>query len=328
MGKINLDPTEEYLDARYLTALVGRWFDSLDVTVITLHGYRSKVGYFTEWWDTLGPSVEWRLTRQLLRDFEIHLRSIISKRFKGPLAYATRHATIREVRMMFKWASETERTIKNYGEWLPWPAGGPPLRRSATLAHLGNLMLAAGESRMAGRDQALLAFFIGTGCRRGEAASMRVEGLELQADGSGTAMVDGKHTSANETGQRAVGFDAAVGKYLVQYMDESVVVSGPLWINDDGSPMNGDGIYQVVRRTAKRAGLEEHIHGCHDLRRAFATILSLMYPNSPAWSDMIRRQLGHKNYSITANHYTLLDVDDIRDNLVTPITLINNARKT
>lgn len=318
IGQINLDPTEDFLEARQLTALVDRWLDSLDVSPITLITYRGKIKHFTAWWDAKGPTVEWRLTRKLLQDFEVSLRGIQSKRFKRGLTYESRHATIRAVRMMFKWAAGSGRTSRNYGEWVPWPAGSTPARKSITQAQLTDLMFAAGESRQPLRDQAILAFMIGTGARRSEVAGLNVDDLTFEADGSGTALIVGKRTSANEDGRRAVGFAASVGKYLRAYMTDFVITAGPLWLNDDGNPMVGDGIYQMVKRAIKRAGLEAHIRGPHDLRRAFATLLAMRNPNNPGWADLIRRQLGHKHYSMTA-HYTLMDANDIRQRLVSPL---------
>jgi integrase len=181
-------------------------------------------------------------------------------------------------------------------------------------------MMAALDSRQPLRDQAILAFFIGTGCRLGEVAGLRVDDLQLLADGAGTAHVVGKRTKSNQTGERDVAFDAATGRYLIRYMDALWVHDGPLWIGEDDDKIAAAGLYQMVKRTVKRAGLEDHIKGCHDLRRAFATILGMMHQDSPAWSDMIRRQLGHKHYAMTA-HYTLIEVDDIRDRIVTPLLL-------
>lgn len=318
MSTINLDPPEDFLEAQSLIALIERWLTSLKVTPVTLAAYRSKMVHFVRWWERIGPTVEWRLTKSLLQDFEFHLCGIVTERYKKPMSYGNRHSIIRALRMMFKWAAKTERTVKNYGEWVPWPAGAPPKRKAATTEQLAKLMLAAVESPQPLRDQALMAFFIGTGCRRGEVATLKVEDLTILADGSGTAQVVGKRTPANETGQHAIAFDASTGKWLIRYMDALAVTSGPLWLGRWGDPMSVQGVYLVVKRTIIRAGLTEHVHGCHDLRRAFATILSLLHPDSPGWADIIRRQLGHKHYSMTA-HYTLIDVDDIRNQIVTPL---------
>jgi site-specific recombinase XerD len=318
MSTIVLHPDEEHLNARQLTALIDRWLESLDVVEVTLTTYRGKIKHFSAWWASEGPRREWRLTKTALREFEVHLRGVETKRFGAPLSYNSRYAIMRALRMMFKWSAATGRTSKNYGEWVPWPSGGPPVRRSANVEHLALLMLAAMESKQALRDQAIIAFFIGTGCRLGEVAGLNVADIQILADGSGRAMVTGKRTSGNDSGERAIAFDGVTGRYLIRYMDVLMVHFGPLWIDDRGDKISDRGIYQMIKRTVKRAGLEEYIKGCHDFRRAFATILGLMHPDSPAWADMIRRQLGHKHYAMTA-HYTLLDVDDIRDRITSPL---------
>ena len=69
---------------------------------------------------------------------------------------------------------------------------------------------------------------------------------------------------------------------------------------------------------SKRTGLADQIQACHDLRRAFSKIVRKMHPDSPMWADVIRRQLGHQHYAMTA-HDTLLDADDIRDWIVSPL---------
>lgn len=318
MSDIVLDPPEEHLNARHLNSLIERWLASLGVAKVTAITYRDKIKHFRLWWEAKGPSRQWRLTKSGLQEFELHLRTVPAARFGTPLSYTSRHAVMRTLRMMFRWAVRTNRTVKNYGEWVPWPDGEAPKRKSATPDHLVRLMIAALDSRQPLRDQAILAFFIGTGCRLGEVASLSVEDLRILADGAGTAMVVGKRTKANQTGERAVAFDSITGRYLVRYMDELVITDGPLWISDEGTKLAAGGLYQMVKRTVKRAGLSEHVRGCHDLRRAFATILGLLHPDSPGWADLIRRQLGHKHYSMTAL-YTLIEVDDIRDRIITPL---------
>jgi integrase/recombinase XerD len=320
MGKINLDPVEDYLEAQNLNALIERWLSSQDIAVatVTAEAYRHKVRHFVTWWESTGPHHDWQLTQSRLKDFVAHLGSVKSKRFGEPLSYNTRHAIVRALRMMFRWAMLNAYTEKNYGEWVPWPSGSAPKRKAATVEQLARLMLAAGESRQPLRDTALLAFFIGTGCRRGEVAGLAVEDLTILADCTGTARVIGKRTKANQSGERVVGFDASTGKWLISYMDALIINSGPLWIDDNGERLKAQSIYEVVKRAIRRAGLESHLQGCHDLRRAFATILGRMHPDSPAWHDMIRRQLGHSTYAMTTV-YTLLDADDLRGNISSPL---------
>lgn len=311
MDAINLTPPEETLDARNLDALIDMWLAALDVDVITHRNYKDRVRCFRQWWNAVGPTNDWRLTEALLKSFELHMRTIVTDRFNAPMTYHTRTATVRVVRSMFKWAATTGKTTKNYGLWLPFPSGTPQKRKAAKPEHLARLMLAAAESPQALRDQAIIAFLIGTGCRRGEVAGLRVEDLTIHADSSGTATVTGKRTSANQTGQRAVSFDAGTGKWLIKYLDETGITAGTMWPIGFWGNLGPQGVYQMVKRTIERAGLDDVIQGPHDLRRAFATIVGKMHPNNPMWADMIRRQLGHAHYSQTAE-YTLLDADDIR----------------
>lgn len=319
MGRINLNPPEEYLEAENLNALIDMWLAALDVGAITYRTYRDRMRCFRRWWERVGPTKKWRLTKTVLQGFEVHLRTVLS-RFGQPMTYLTRYMTIRVVRQMFIWASTTGKTIKNYGLWLPFPSGVPPKRKAPKLEHLARLMLAAAESPQALRDQTIIAFLIGTGCRRGEVSGLRVEDLTILADGSGVATVTGKHTKANPTGRRDVGFAAGTGKWLVLYLDETGITTGSLWPTGYWGHLGPQGLYQMVKRTIARAGLDDYIQGPHDLRRAFATILGKLHRDAPAWADLIRRQLGHKHYSQTTD-YILDDAEDIRDRIVDPLGL-------
>jgi integrase len=325
MSDINLDPVEEHLNARNLFALVDRWLAALSCSPLTRRTYAANIAHFTRWWKVVGPTVEWRLTQTLLEDFEVHLRSVLGVHIGEPLTYTTRRTIVSIVRMMFVWAFEKNKVPRDYSKWLPWPPGAQPPRKPVTVEHLERLMLAAAQSPKPLRDQTLIAFFIGTGARVGEVTGLKVEDLTILADGSGVARVTGKRTKANKTGIHDIAFPASAGKWLVRYMDEAGIQSGPLWPNGRGRPMTAQGIYLAVRRAIEDAKLYNDIRGCHDLRRAFATILGKMYPGSPAWHDMIRRQLGHASYSMTA-HYTNIGVDDIRDRIISPLGNSESAK--
>jgi integrase len=319
MGKINLDPFEEYLEAEQLDALIELWLAALDVNAITHQTYADRIRWFRQWWAVVGPAKDWQLTESAMQSYEVYLRTRIT-RFGRPMTYLTRYMTIRVVRQMFIWASIKGKIDKNYGLWLPFPAGDPSRRKAPKPEHLARLMLAAAESPQALRDQAIIAFLIGTGCRRSEVAGLRVEDLTILADGSGTATVTGKRTSANPTGVRDVGFSASTGKWLVRYLDETGITAGSLWPIGFWGHLGPQGVYQMVKRAIARAGLNEYIQGPHDLRRSFATILGKLHRDAPAWADLIRRQMGHKHYAQTTD-YISDDAEDIRDQIVNPLDL-------
>lgn len=320
MGDITLDPVEDFLDARPLGALIDRWLSVAKGDKTTLAGYKQSVEPFKDWWNYQGPKQHWRLTKSDLDNFEVYLRELESKRTGATLAWNTRNDVLRRLRQMFKWAYTTERTAKNYAEWVPAAYGSAPERLPATPEQLARLMAAALNSPTPLRDQAILAFFIGTGVRLGELVGLTIEELTICADGSGTAFVTGKRTKANKLGRRAVAFDNITGRYLTRYLDAELITSGPLWLTDRGNQLLRGGVYRMTKRMIERAGLTKHIQGCHDLRRNFSTLVGLMHPENPMWADMIRRQLGHKRYSQTAA-YTLLQADDIREHIASPLAL-------
>ena len=236
------------------------------------------------------------------------------------LVIMPRDDVLRRLRQMFHWAAANGYTEdRNYARWVPQASGEPPKRTAATIAQLPRLFEAAGQSISPGRDRAILALLIGTGVRRGEVVSLRVERINFYADGTGVATVYGKRTKANKTGEHGIAFDAATGGYVRAYIDERQVSVGPLFVGTKGA-LTTQGIFRAVKRAVRRAGLTEVIQACHDLRRAFATHMSREY-RGEGYGDLLRRQMGHATYKMTTE-YTLLDVDDIRDALVSPLSKI------
>lgn len=327
MGRINLAPDEPALDARQLDALIGLWLDDCRsrLAAETVEGYGYKIAYFREWWARAGPERDWRLRRRNLAEFERELQTTPS-RHGEPLSFNSRRDVLRRLTGVFKWAFREGYTETDYSAWVPEADGEPPIRQAAALPQLRKLFDAAADSSYAVRDRAILAVLIGTGMRRGECASLRVEDLRLYADGSGVATVRGKRTKGNRTGERLVAFDAATGRYLTAYLDVSGLARGPLWPGPKG-PLTPQGVYRVVKRCVRLAGLEGVIAGPHDLRRTFATTLARYAKDSQLDGDRLRRQMGHATYRMTSQ-YSLLDVDDIRDSLRSPLAMMAPAAES
>ena len=67
--------------------------------------------------------------------------------------------------------------------------------------------------------------------------------------------------------------------------------------------------------------------GLHDLRRAFATLLARTARDNLIDGDLIRRQMGHTTYRMTSQ-YSLLDVEDIRGSLRSPMSMMQDSGET
>jgi integrase len=317
LASINLDPPEPTLYAKALDALIELWLDAAlnSASPETVKGYRYKIAYFRRWWAEVGPAVQWQLTKRLLIEFELWLRTVEGDRVTK-LSYHSRNDVMRRVAAMFTWAAQNEYTARDYGDWLPVVTGSPPKRRAARLDELERLF----EVARTYRDRCILALLIGTGIRRSECASLQVEMVRLYADGSGVATVIGKRTRANKTGEREVAIDIATGYHVRLHLDFCRYPDGPLFRSHYGTrigkALRPQGIYNVVKRCLRRAGLH-HIVGPHDLRRAFATHMARLHRDE-THADLLRRQMGHSSYKMTAT-YTLLEIEDIRDDFVSPL---------
>lgn len=320
---INRNPSRPTLAAADLIWLIEQWFEWLDrhrrtddFDAETVRAYKAKLSYFVAWWDAIGPTVDWRLDARQMEKYEVHLRSLVSERTSKPLSFNTRVMALRRLRQMFLWAFEEGYTPeRNYAFLVPAAHGQKPRRKAAALADLQKLLDAAIYSSDPIRDCTLIVFFIGTGCRREEAAALRVEDVRFLRGFAGVALVRGKRTKANPSGEREVAFDAYTGQFLKTLIGE--LAEGPLFVSRTGEALTGSGVYKICKRLIAAAGLGDKIQACHDLRRAFGHHVTIADP-SPAIASMVQRQYGHSSYSQTAE-YTLIDAADMAGVIVNPI---------
>lgn len=319
VATINLSPPEPVLDARQLGDLIRLWLAHGVANRDTAAGYEYKVRYFCDWWLRRGPAQQWRLGRRDLDAFGAYLETARTK-FDLPLAYHTRNDILRRLRQALRWAYRGGYVEHDYSVWVPQPGGEPVPRTAAETDALRRLLLAADQTPFPARARTILAVLIGTGIRRSECATIQIEDIRLYADHSGVMAVTGKRTKANHSGRRTVALDAETGTYLVAYLDMLRRDKGPLFCGPNGAALTPQTIYRTVKKCVGIAGLEEEIIGCHDLRRAFATHVARRY-RGEVYGDLLRRQMGHKTYRMTA-HYSLLDADDIRDSLKSPLAFL------
>ena len=315
---INLSPAIHALDATHLNWLIERYIHAsylrLENTV-TVDRYAAELHWFTRWWADDGPTRGWVINPEDFVRFERHLRQARAK----PLAYLTRHTIIKRLKEALRWAHENGYLDRDYTKWIPPAVGAPPKRKAASIASLHRLIDAAGKSHKGRRlrDRCIVAMLMGIGLRRAEVTSLNIEDVIVEADHSGYVNVVGKRTKANADGRRAAAFDSATGVIIVEYLDSCAYTRGPLFLGERGGRLLGNGVYKVVKRAIAAASLEGEITGPHDLRRAFATHYKR---NRREGGDMLRRQLGHASFTQTAE-YTLMEVDDIRAEMISPLSL-------
>lgn len=122
------------------------------------------------------------------------------------------------------------------------------------------------------RDEAIIRLLFDSGIRRGELVSMTVAPEALDLRGL-TAVVSGK------TGPRIVSFGpktaAAIARYKRLRDKHAKRRETALWLGHEGhAPLLGNGVYQVLRRRFREAGLEPH-KAAHVFRHSFAHHFSM-----------------------------------------------------
>jgi len=146
------------------------------------------------------------------------------------------------------------------------------------------------------RDLAIIIVLAGSGLRRNELAALTREDIDTT---NRTVRV----RSGKGHKERLVPlWDEGVPD-LVKYLEGHQ--TGPLWKSRRGGAMTDSGIWRVVSRLAKRAGLENVTP--HSLRRGFATAAHKAGKSITSISKM----LGHDD-SRTTNLYIYPDMDTLR----------------
>jgi integrase/recombinase XerD len=155
------------------------------------------------------------------------------------------------------------------------------------------------------RDRALLELMYACGLRASEAVGMRLDELDLD---EGILRANGKGSKERlvPIGSKAV---AALIAYLTLGRPQLVGVRDEthVFVNQRGQGLTRQGLYKIVQRHAKSAGLADKMSP-HTLRHTFATHLLAGGCDLRALQEM----LGHADIA-TTQIYTHLSAERLRD---------------
>lgn len=328
VDRIARSPKVPAIDGSDLDWLINRYLDNrrTKVDAKTAHTYECRLRLVTGWWGEIGPTQTWLLRAADLEALEYHLRQKASANSGRPLSYTYRSGILQSLREVLRWACENGYLKNDYSSWVPAAYGSKTKRRAANEDDLLTLLAECDNSPRRIRDRAIIAIFVGMGLRCAEVTNLRLENLEFHPDYSGHAKVVGKRTKDKADGKRDAAFEAAAGKIIAEHVATLGVSAGPLFVSYRGIPMEPYTLYGIVKKLIKRAGLEDRIQACHDLRRAFTTFHARNRPGSDS-AHKRQLQLGHASYSQTAE-YELFDIEDIRRDIVSPLSLLEGRQLT
>ena len=314
---ITLEPVEPYLDARLFDRLVAMYIAACIVEPETLEGYKNSLSYVLAWWQMYAPANNHRLSPSSLHLCAKHLQEI-------GLSLNTRKATHTRLRQCFRWAYKTGRISIDVAQWIPAPKGySEPRQIAADVGTFRKLFLASEQALFPERAKAIIVIFVGTGMRCSECASLHVSSVHFSNDLSGTIQITAaKRVRGRDISQRVVGFDAATGKILAEWILFLADTSKWLFPSETrpANHLTRRTIHRIVKEVAVLAKVDNVIHGPHDIRRSYVTWISRQYKGE-GYNDLLRRQLGHSSYAMT-KEYSYLNADDIRVAFKSPIAYL------
>jgi integrase/recombinase XerD len=162
-----------------------------------------------------------------------------------------------------------------------------------------------GESPAALRDRALLELMYACGLRASEAVGIELDELDLD---EGVLRANGKGSKERlvPIGSKAV---SALSAYLIVGRPALVGLRDErkLFVNQRGQGLTRQGLYKIVQRHARSAGLAEKMSP-HTLRHTFATHLL----SGGCDLRSLQEMLGHADIA-TTQIYTHLSAERLRD---------------
>jgi integrase/recombinase XerD len=159
--------------------------------------------------------------------------------------------------------------------------------------------------RLYWRDKALLEFAYASGVRVSELATIKVRDVDLV---EGVATVFGKGAK-----ERVVPIGRSAQRALDVYLREARPAlarrdaGGVVFLNSQGRPLTRMGIWKILRKHVRRAGLRKRVTP-HTLRHCFATHLL----EGGADLAAVQEMLGHADIA-TTQIYTHVDREYLRD---------------
>jgi integrase/recombinase XerD len=269
----------------------------------TLEAYRSDLQQFGEFLErrgldplTVGPAE--------LNDFVSELATGAEGR--RPVAPATLQRKVACLRSFYRHLRREQTIDHDPARDLRGPRASGRLPKVLTRDEVLRLLAQPdGRSPAALRDRALLETMYACGLRASEAVTLQLAAVDLEG---GVVRTRGKGSK-----ERIVPIGAKAAESLERYLHEGrpplVGLSDEphVFVNLRGAPLTRQGLYKIVKRHARAAGLE-HRMSPHTLRHTFATHLLA------GGCDLrsVQEMLGHADIG-TTQIYTHLSAERLRD---------------
>jgi site-specific recombinase XerD len=210
--------------------------------------------------------------------------------FDSELKRSTIERKIAAIKTFFKFLHNRDIIPKNPAERIIYPKKGKRLPRFLHLKEINAILDFKDTGFIDFRDRALLETFYSTGSRVAELAAARIDDIDMD---SGRLKVMGKGREERYvflTGEALM----TIERYLRERVKKFRVLTDPLFINNRGGNITERGIFGIVVKRARAAGMLERVTP-HTYRHSFATEML----NQGADLRAVQEMLGHRSLSST-----------------------------
>ena len=264
----------------------------------TVAAYRRDLVHLVEFLADRGASAPELATTTVLRDFVFRLKDL-------GLAATSIRRHISATRTYYRFLVGEGHVLRDPTERLASPKKWRTLPAVLTVPEIERLLAAPhADHPLAWRDRALLEFAYATGARVSELCALAVKDVLFD---EGLARLFGKGSKERlvPVGRRALG---AVALYVREIRPELEKGKGRgrLFLNARGTPLTRVGAWDIIRRSARAAGIGKRVTP-HTLRHTFATHLL----EGGADLRAVQEMLGHADLS-TTQLYTKVDREYLR----------------
>ncbi len=255
---------------------------------------RRSLEHFAEWLSR---------ARQVAAPGEVTLALVgdyLAERKRSGLAASSIKLIVVAIKIFFRFLLARGKIAKDAVEVLPLPRIERYLPETLNELQVERLLAAISVERPLGlRDRAMAELLYASGLRISELAGARLENLNLE-DGVIRVTGKGNKTRLIPVGRKAC---AAIAAYLEKERPGLVRrrTGSEIFLSVRGSRLTTARLWQIIRQSAKHAGIETAVYP-HLLRHSFATHLL----SNGADLRIIQEMLGHADIS-TTQIYTHVD---------------------
>lgn len=219
-----------------------------------------------------------------------------------PMRPVSMHAYYRVLKAMFNWLVKDEAIQHNPFSKIPAPIHRSETKQPLPLADTEKLLAAARASQNAKRDEALVLFLIDTGVRCSELIGIRMCDLDQV---SRTCRILGKGQK-----YRTCYYSLPTSKALTKYLRKREATSHDhLFVCEvgprKGKELRASGLFHILERLAKAAGLDPKLCAPHALRRFYA--VNMLRNGANAFS--VQSLMGHEDMETTQLYVALATAD-------------------